>query len=577
MASKASALHKQGQKLYQKGDFKAAAEAFGEALNQKDADTIGILDNRAATYCKIEDFDKARRDSRHMIKKANQDERGYLRCAKVLLLEGKPEKAMEIYAYGLKTLASKHPRRELLKQLHDKLQDRMLLNRRDPFTVLPFEMAMMVVQHFSFKQIVGILRVCKGWERFFGSISHLWMNIDFSAARGSLSFPAVRSCIRRSKGLLTRANIKNLPPSQTPRTLEFLSRCPHIEHLQLWVTHDHKDFFSKFKGSKKLKSLVLSADMTIPHDYFGRLLIELPKLEEISLWNSRNSSAGFLSSGSWPTPLPNLKSITLSTLQQPPTAPLTQIIPALHLPNILSDTIPHPYQNLKELRLEANLSRIVPVYFPSEADTGPGRGDDIGNFSLPPLRHLELRGISPDTFLLAYLPNSLESLILSGGPSRPSPITRVPKTFPNLHTLIFSDTGWLSALSLWTLIIELQPPVRKLCLDQCFNLPWHALINIIDERARNPNLAKLEELTITHVRTIDDVYTNVLLDAFPNLTFLDLSYTGITGCTIRTIADLRTSDSAKGPKIDRLIVRGCEGISSDAVAYGREKGLDVLF
>lgn len=217
------------------------------------------------------------------------------------------------------------------------------------------------------------------------------------------------------------------------------------------------------------------------------------------------------------------------------------------------------------------------MYFPSEADTGPGRGDDIGDFSLPPLRHLELRGISPDTFLLAYLPTSLETLILSGGPSRPSPITRVPKTFPNLHTLIFSDTGWLSALSLWTLIIELQPPVRKLCLDQCFNLPWHALINIIDERARNPNLARLEELTITHVRTIDDVYTNVLLDAFPNLTFLDLSYTGITGCTIRTIADLRKSDSAKGPKIDRLIVRGCEGISSDAVAYGREKGLDVLF
>ena len=64
-----------------------------------------------------------------MIKKANQDERvstsrlwrrriltvhqGYLRCAKVLLLEGKPGKALEIYAYGLKTLASKHPRREV--------------------------------------------------------------------------------------------------------------------------------------------------------------------------------------------------------------------------------------------------------------------------------------------------------------------------------------------------------------------------------------------------------------------------------------------------------------------------------
>jgi F-box/TPR repeat protein Pof3 len=38
---------------------------------------------------------------------------GYLRCAKVLLLEGKPDKALEIYAYGLKVLPSKHPRREV--------------------------------------------------------------------------------------------------------------------------------------------------------------------------------------------------------------------------------------------------------------------------------------------------------------------------------------------------------------------------------------------------------------------------------------------------------------------------------
>ena len=38
---------------------------------------------------------------------------GYMRCAKILLLEGKPEKALEIYAYGLKMLPSQHPRREV--------------------------------------------------------------------------------------------------------------------------------------------------------------------------------------------------------------------------------------------------------------------------------------------------------------------------------------------------------------------------------------------------------------------------------------------------------------------------------
>lgn len=38
-------------------------------------------------------------------------DQGYMRCGKVLLLEGKPEKAQEIYAYGLKMLPSEHPRR----------------------------------------------------------------------------------------------------------------------------------------------------------------------------------------------------------------------------------------------------------------------------------------------------------------------------------------------------------------------------------------------------------------------------------------------------------------------------------
>jgi len=36
---------------------------------------MGILDNRAATYCKLEQYDQARRDAKHMIKQAQDDER----------------------------------------------------------------------------------------------------------------------------------------------------------------------------------------------------------------------------------------------------------------------------------------------------------------------------------------------------------------------------------------------------------------------------------------------------------------------------------------------------------------------
>lgn len=59
-----------------------------------------------------------------------------------------------MYAYGLKTLPSNHPRRQLVEQLHNKLRDKMAAKCHDPFTVLPYEMAVMVLQHFNFKQIV---------------------------------------------------------------------------------------------------------------------------------------------------------------------------------------------------------------------------------------------------------------------------------------------------------------------------------------------------------------------------------------------------------------------------------------
>lgn len=162
----------------------------------------------------------------------------------------------------------------------------------------------------------GILRVCKDWERFFGSMTNLWMHIDLTGARGKVPWTAVRSYIRRSKAMITHATIKNLSPASTPKTLEFLSRCPRLEYLELWVSHDGTDFYQKFKGSKRLKSLVLSADIPVSHDCFGRLLADLPKLERIALWNMKSSTTDFYESGQWPKCLPNLKSISLASRQR---------------------------------------------------------------------------------------------------------------------------------------------------------------------------------------------------------------------------------------------------------------------
>lgn len=165
-------------------------------------------------------------------------------------------------------------------------------------------------------------------------MTSLWMHIDLTGARGKVPWTAIRSYIRRSKALLTHATIKNLSPTSTPKVLEFLSRCPRLEYLELWVSHDCKDFYQKFKGSKRLKSLVLSADMAISHDYFGRLLADLPKLERIALWNMKSSNMDFYNSGQWPKSLPNLKSITLAS-RQSVSQPTAQHMAVLSVPGLM--------------------------------------------------------------------------------------------------------------------------------------------------------------------------------------------------------------------------------------------------
>jgi F-box/TPR repeat protein Pof3 len=85
-------LQRDGQNAYKAGDLKAAVEFFTQvrpslfvpartrltiptqALNENNED-IGVLDNRAATYCRLTQYSQARADARNMVKLAPNDDR----------------------------------------------------------------------------------------------------------------------------------------------------------------------------------------------------------------------------------------------------------------------------------------------------------------------------------------------------------------------------------------------------------------------------------------------------------------------------------------------------------------------
>lgn len=415
----------------------------------------------------------------------------------------------------------------------------------------------------------------------------LWLQLDLSGARQKVPWTAVRAYIRRSRGLLTHATIKNLALPSTPKSIEFLSRCPRLKHLELWVNHDYKDIFQKFKGCRYLKTIILSAEIPVPHSALEKLLMQFPKLERIELWSVKHSPSA-VGEENWPQSLPNLKSITLATQQAVSTMPPS----ALVIPNLdkVSPQFSHfdfntdrlaqslteipNYPNLEELRLDWEPPIYRPwLFFPS-SDEEMNEGQTI---QLPPLKRLELNGLTISDNFCSLLPTTLEYLSLKGGSARLTDNFLNGQQLNKLSTVILKDAGWVGLLPLRSLLCHTQAPLRVLHIDECFNMPDTCFMTfLIHAMQENPELFNLTELSLVQMPGFDDELVKGVCSRFQKLKVLNLSKTLITGCTIRDFADAKITGTSKLPILDRLFVRGCERVSSDAVAYGRERGIEVI-
>ncbi|KAL4801938.1 hypothetical protein BDV18DRAFT_68378 [Aspergillus unguis] len=552
----AALLQRQGQNLYGQANWEAAISAFTEALKCPDVDALSVLDNRAATYTKLLRYDQALKDARQMIKQNKQDDRGYLRLAKALLLDGKAEKALEVYAYALKTLPKDNPRRQVVEQMHTKLQERLVSRCYDPFSVFPLELASMVLAHFNFRQIVAILRVSKGWDRFLSSKRDLWMDLDFSMARSRIHWSSVLACIRRSKAMLTRAVMTNITKASIRKVLEYVSRCPNLQHLEILSPFTADGIHELFKGCKRLKTLKVSADTTVSQSILTKLLSSLPNLERVEIHQATKSRS---SDTTWPQSLPKLKSITLGTIESGIAENYT---PALYIPRQINPSTAFPLSNLTELRLHSNPKFFVP-YPPS-----------FNPADFPLLKKLDISGLYVGGDF--GLPPSLEYLRVAGGAAIESiPFLRTdeegdiePLNVPNLNTLIFSDVPWVQYNTLQAFIEQARAPLQVMHVDSCFRLDALAVLHMTRW------VDKLHTLNVAHIAGFNDKAVSLLLERLSGLNVLNLSYTDITGVTIKGIADGSIENATAD--VECVYIKGCEGVSSDAIEYGRSKGLVII-
>lgn len=185
----------------------------------------------------------------------------------------------------------------------------------------------------------ALLRVSKKWERFLTSLRELWMCVDLSRARKKVTSAAVRSYIRRSRGMLTHVVLDNLSLPSVEKTLEFVSRCPRLEHLDARIACRGDKFYALFKDCKNLKTLIMSDEINMDQKHLGMFLSSLPLLERIEC-HANNGS--LISEVSWPEKLPNLRAIALGASS---VKPVFEYFQALHLPGIhdVCCNLPPPY------------------------------------------------------------------------------------------------------------------------------------------------------------------------------------------------------------------------------------------
>lgn len=187
----------------------------------------------------------------------------------------------------------------------------------------------------------------------------------------------------------------------------------------------------------------------------------------------------------------------------------------------------------------------------------------------PNLRHLDLSGIA-FTNEDKDFPSNLEYLRFHTGVTNRDFLMPGLNVLKNLKTLIFNDVNWLHPSTLQTILSNTGSVLSILSLDSCVNMG----LGLRDCTERGC-FDHLTELSLSRLSKVDDDLLRMLLDRVDQMKTLHLSYTAVTGRTVKMLADSRASEETKSPKVERVFLKSCESVSSDAVAYGRAKGLEV--
>ncbi|KAI9810245.1 MAG: hypothetical protein M1827_006379 [Pycnora praestabilis] len=508
--------HKLGQQHYRNQNYEAALEAFNEAVARSHVTSVSLLDNRAATFEKLQDFPCALRDGKRMIHLEKSGTKGYLRTGKILQLMGKQEVALGIYRYGLRNVSTDDPNYkvcefwpcfrkglimsnyQLLHGMFNKLSTLVEPSKTiDPLLILPLELAEVVFKQLDFNNVV-------------------------------------------SKGSLTHARFNRLAVADTD-IIKYAARCKGLIHLEVRNGFSGQSIIDAAPLAASLTTLYLAETSEVTLDAVTVLLRECRKLVRADFGSLFSSGAV----ATWPKDMFQLRRLRLVGGK---TQRLGSV--ALNLPDLFAKA-----PNLQELCLN-NWKRH------SGFTRAPFH--DLSNLHLLDLDKFQM-------IVFPKLPPHLHSLNLSCNyelnlTCDPSRDNLLKLNLESLVALRFDDINNADGSALYTLLHSTTANLKKLAFN-CSGSTDHSLVEALT------NLGKLDHVIDLELRDSDitDHQLQVLAKRIHHLKRLDISNTQITGVGVKALVT-----NQKG-KIECLVLNNCQGISEDAVTWARSMGVMVQY
>ena len=141
----------------------------------------------------------------------------------------------------------------------------------DPLTVLPRELAEIILDYLSFRQRMNACLVSKQWNHFIRSAPNLWKHLDLSGAKKKVRSAFISRAINVGRSKLTSATLSNL--YDVDKTIAALVKhCPLEELTLLHCGYQTGNLVDLLKPTKRLTKLTLGQGTQFLADELLRLL-----------------------------------------------------------------------------------------------------------------------------------------------------------------------------------------------------------------------------------------------------------------------------------------------------------------